>query len=71
MNDRTCADEADAGNNLCRNSRVVTRVLARQFVGKQREHGGAHTNEKIGSQPGRAMFGLALQPDQSAQQSCQ
>jgi hypothetical protein len=34
---------------------------------KQGVQGGAHTNKQIRSQPGRAVLGLALQADDSAE----
>jgi len=69
VNDGAGANEADPGNDLCRNPGVIASVLACQLVGKQGEHGGTHADEQVGAQSGRAMFRLALQTNQSAE-SC-
>jgi len=63
---RSCADEADTGNNLRRNSRVVAGMRASQLVRQKSEHSRAKTDEEIGAQSGCPMLGFALQADEPA-----
>jgi len=67
VNDGAGANEADPGNDLCRNPGVIASVLACQLVGKQGEHGGPHADEQVGAQSSRSMFRLALQTNPSAE----
>jgi len=69
MEDRSRANEADAGNNLRRDAGVIAEVLDGQRVRENRIQRRAKTNKHVGAQSGRAVVQFALQSDDPAENS--
>ena len=67
MQNRTRADEADAGNNLGGNARMVANKVSGNLFGKDGEHGGAKADKHVGAQARRTALQFTLQPDDPAQ----
>ena len=65
MQDRSSADETDAGDDLSRDASVVAEVLDCERIRKNCEQGCAETNKHIGTQPGGTVPEFTLQADRS------
>ncbi len=66
MQDGTGADEPNTGNDLGRNAGGF--VAAGEFMGKQREHGRAETDEHVGAETGGTVLEFPFQADDAAEQ---
>src|SRR5215831_9432544 len=68
MEDRSRADEADAGDDLGSDARAIADApLGGQVEGENRKHGGAKTDEHVGPQARGPAFQLPLQAYHPAQ----
>jgi hypothetical protein len=71
VENRSCADEADTGNDLRGNASVIAEVFHGQRVREDREQSRAETDKHIRAQTGRSMLEFTLQSNNSAQQRSQ
>src|ERR1700733_4382595 len=66
MQDRTCSDKTNAGNDLGGNSGSVRGDSSQPFRQKS-EHGRAEADEHVSTQSGSAMVNLAFQADEATE----
>jgi Cof subfamily protein (haloacid dehalogenase superfamily) len=66
VKNRSRTNEANAGNDLRSDARVVTNMDHSELVREQREHRCTHADKEVRAQSRRTMLDLALQPDQPA-----
>ncbi len=67
VENRSRADEADAGNDLRGDARVVAAECAAQFAGENGKQRRAKADEHVCAQPGRPALEFALQSNEPAQ----